>query len=293
MNVGKWMIGAAFVGLVMLLMPAAAKASMVSVGNSIKLDANEPGKQGTFGLDNQTTGNSFLVFCLERHESFSPSATYTVTNLSTRSSETGRELSGYSAWVYNEFLATVGAATTLSGNHPLGMSWDDAANTFQMAIWAGMVDAPNGSITKNHVGTSLDTDAGNTKTGAELQDGQTQSGFPTFDLDWLTDATDDDSSLFDELDLTFADFEADTAWHTAVGWNGANIDDLYNLTGTYRVMTIVDSVTGKRAQDQIVNIGDPPPIKTFGEIPEPGSLAILFGLMCCAGGYRHVRRKLA
>lgn len=88
----------------------------------------------------------FLTFCVETHEYFSSSGSrFDILGTSTSTVTTGRQLTGYAAWVYqSKFLALgispdTNPSTTISGLN--GVSFADAMNAYQFAVWSGIVDA--------------------------------------------------------------------------------------------------------------------------------------------------------
>jgi hypothetical protein len=87
-----------------------------------------------------------LAFCVETHQYFTPGGirpgynTFNIDGIGTQSVNTGRVLSGYSAWVFTKFESLNLPLSGVSGAAPGGYSWASVLNDYQNAIWAGMVD---------------------------------------------------------------------------------------------------------------------------------------------------------
>lgn len=88
--------------------------------------------EGPFRADADGTANDFFTFCVERTEYFYPGTTDYEFRLpvgnANKSSQTGRILTGYAAFVYNKFL-----------NQDLTSLSSGTRDIYQKAIWAGMV----------------------------------------------------------------------------------------------------------------------------------------------------------
>jgi hypothetical protein len=95
------------------LVPQSAMADTISVGDTIKLDwassNHNPANGGPFLLTDLTTSDTFLTFCLEMNEYFSPGGEMKVNTISKEAVQGGNgggnpdPLRGKSAWLYLHF----------------------------------------------------------------------------------------------------------------------------------------------------------------------------------------------
>jgi hypothetical protein len=93
----------------------------------------------------------FLTFCVERTNYFSNGFVFNIDQIGPITATGNKRLTGYSAWVYQKFLKIeqlngFGVGTLPTGTYaikPSGaattVTWQNAFNAYQTAIWAGMV----------------------------------------------------------------------------------------------------------------------------------------------------------
>lgn len=124
---------------VALLAGAQMASAQVAAGSVVKLDTSLPGSQGPFAgsvVSGPGAGGSFLSFCLEKYETFTPgsnlyvkSVTGATTNAAWGSygASTSDPLSNATAWLFTQY-----STNTLSGFSATSSS---KANSLQNAIW--------------------------------------------------------------------------------------------------------------------------------------------------------------
>jgi len=104
---------------------------------------------------NASAIKTFLTFCLEKNEHITP-GTYNTTGgdkvdiaaFNIKSMNTGRFLSGYTAWVYDSFLKSSFDATNAAAN-PAAMI------AYQNAIWAGLSNSQTPTFAAHTPGTNV------------------------------------------------------------------------------------------------------------------------------------------
>ena len=223
---------------------------------------------GVSSHTNQTPSFDNLVFCVETHEYFSSGGSwFNVTGVGTSTQRSGRLLTGYSAWVYEQFKSLAGTnGADPSHGFPTGLtvggySMGYVMNRYQDAIWAGMV-ADNGtgrnSIVLGDVG-ALDSEYGSYY-GSPISLGV--------------------GSVFDTLGIGTNDF-------LASNWVGAtDAAKLRNVAG-YGIIQI--NVDGYWGQDQLFVIGQNRPVPV---VPEPASV-VVWSVIGAGAGLGAVRRRRA
>jgi hypothetical protein len=207
---------------------------------------------------NHTAANlvmSELVFCVETHRYFNSGGSwFDVLGTSDRTVDTGRYLTGYSAWVYTTFRATyTSGGLPLDPNDGHGALSGNDANLYQNAIWAGVVGKTGGNF---------DAVGGATSEYAAFYGSALTNWAP-----------------YDGIGISYQNF-------LASGWPGAVGTDeqakLRNL-GSTKVLNIDDG-THYWGQDQIVMLGGGN--NENSTVPEPASVLIwsAIGLLTLVGG---------
>ncbi len=136
----KTIAGAVRATLAVALLAGAQMASaQVAAGSVVKLDTSLPGNQGPFAgsvVSGPGAGGSFLSFCLEKHEAFTPGSNLyvkSVTGATTNAAwghygaSTSDPLSNATAWLFTQF-----STNTLANFSHTSSS---KANSLQNAIW--------------------------------------------------------------------------------------------------------------------------------------------------------------
>jgi hypothetical protein len=190
---------------------------------------------------------SFYTFCVERgeHVSVNPPTWYDIAGIDTTSHVSGtRALSGYSAWVYEKFLAKV----ALEGFDPHESNDNRViAGDYQEMIWAGMLtfdDADgDGSWDSDELFTADVGGAGSENEGVDLE-ADRYDGF------------------------SYAEFLDDEGWWgDELGDNPTDTEKL-SVTKLYRVINL-QTADGSVAQDMTILTQEP-----VSGVPEPASLLI-------------------
>lgn len=198
---------------------------------------------------------SFLTFCLERREYFYSGERFNIAGLEGTTLDTGRNLTGYAAWVYEQFRAlglTPATTTAQLAAKPIpgGLSsWGHALDLFQNAIWAGVV------------GSDWIVGGGN----AELP---------------LTFSLNDD---YDDLGISYTYDFLPSTW---AGGPSTLLQERLEELGNYRVIQI-DPLPNEHGQDQMLML-EP---EDQGYTPEPASLLIWGCIGGVAAGLNWYRRR--
>ncbi|MCX7424629.1 MAG: PEP-CTERM sorting domain-containing protein [Planctomycetia bacterium] len=207
---------------------------------------------------------AFYTFCLERYEYFNPPNWYDIESLPQSSVASNRAMTGYSAWVYNQFLVNVRddiihprdnleATKTLIGH-------------YQEAIWMGMVPYTNVGGTAGRYDPGVDTlnvEPGGA--GAELVGNANNADLVAAGID---------------LNSFYA---AWSWWHDAP--HATNFEKLA-VVQSYGVISVQDN-SGTLKQDMEMLHGEPVENIT----PEPASLLIWSVLGIGSAGLAWSRRR--
>jgi hypothetical protein len=208
-------------------------------------------------LHNGRTPDTYLSFCVESKEYFWPGHTYEVQQLAgidpKKSSKTGRTLSGYGAWVYNQFMANAIPFSAIPANKGLQL------NLVQQAIWAGMVGDELGVGVMDTTGWDW---AGGNRNTAHLGDFK---GAEFGISDW---------TAYNNLGIGYSQY-TQSLWFVNQG---------ASYTGNVVLLNLIDPDRNIGdpyyfAQDQL-GLGGPP--ESSGFVPEPGSM-IVWALLGCLG----------
>ena len=257
--------------IVVLCAPAMAA---IQSGNVFELNwpdwpsSTPRGSEGPFHMIPRAGGAdvNYYTFCVETTEYFSPGSWYQVGKtvpggisggINTASVRTGRDLTGYTAWIYSMYRGWDGWHLPSAFN----VMSTDLYNALQYAVWAGMV-TKGGAVGDSH---------------AEQQIGPASSylgrGWTEVDLEGLG--------------IGYSNF-LDSTWG-GPGTVPGTIGETTKLAclGSVRVLNLYgwDSATGTYdlpAQDQL------------GVVPEPLSVLVWSLLGSCSfgfGAYRWYRRK--
>jgi hypothetical protein len=206
--------------------------------------------------------NPFLTFCVEVREFFYNGQVFDIKGFSDVSVSTGRTLTGYSAWVYEQFI-TLGLTPSSSPAPINGVAFGDAMNAYQYAIWSGMVDLNGGVIDASYLGSIA-----NSEYGAEFPGGT------AYELHTNT-----------TLDVLGIDYDTFLAPSNS-DW-GAN--EAARLLNTGDVDAINIDGDGAWGQDQLIVIT----ISHHDDVPEPASLIVWTVLGAGAAGLALRRRRAA
>ena len=202
-------------------------------------------------------GYDFDTFCVEITEHIILGSTYHVTDISTQTVLTGKNLGSFAAWLYTEFLEPA-----LSGGLGLSPILGDSSIPFSASV-AADVNAVQKGIWKS-MGWS---------------DSQISGALTTTP----------DPTLYSNLQAAYA---ADTDW-TGFAAADANLNQ-GTYTGNIAIMNLIGpNGSTVNAQDQLVwddTIHPPPPPGT-SPVPEPLSVVVWSLLAMCMGGVSTQRRR--
>lgn len=125
-----------------MLLAASPSPSMASVqvGDHIKVGDGLGSPGGIFHIDDLNIPGSpdFDTFCVEITEFINDTSTFAVENIGLITSQGGKTLSSYSAWLYNRFLDRATNGFTSSFN----VTFSSDINALQLAIWLGIGYTP-------------------------------------------------------------------------------------------------------------------------------------------------------
>jgi hypothetical protein len=208
--------------------------------------------------------DSFFTFCAQRTTTFSPGTRYDIKNLEVRTLQEAKVLTGYSAWVFDQFNQKV--LTSAIDPRINTTANNDIMGVYQAAIWMGIV----GWTDDNGDGIFQGTEALDAVGGSTAQ----LVGDPNSYSIGL-------ASLASEH-ITYADFLADTSW------TPGSEDTEYDMLRTWRGIQLmnVQGNSGSDAQDQMIAYGGP-----LSAVPEPASLVVWSVLAGGAAGFAVSRKR--
>ncbi len=265
----------------------------ISPHDDIKLSGSQSGTNGGpftlyYDLDHtrsQGPGNyvnpagfssvdQFQTFCVEYNEEFSPGTVYDVKSITDGSLQTGRDLTGYAAWVYKTYLDNIANITT---NSEKAM--------FQAAIWGGMVNpsAVAGTIA-GEIGSHTTSEWANAPA-------TWYSGAISPPLDGSNNLDLNATAFSDVLGDATVDISYDTFLGQMSTWSAgayANNDDsnaALLFTNGYHILNLSNTTNTAKVQDMIVS-----PANTLS-VPEPASIVVWSLLAGGAAGVGVSRRR--
>lgn len=276
-----WMV--ILTGVVLLGISSAALAS-VDFEAGMWYRVQHPGGYGSEGpfkmeyygttktATTRDASKDFWTYCVERAEFFSPGSYYqfAVNDAQNLSSNTGRRLTGYSAWVYNKFRAGEIPIGTLTGHTATG-----DYNTVQLAIWAGVIGQNADVSLQANIGKIVLADWNSYSSGITATVVRSNNK-PFQGAEWGYSPANTAAmwNQFDALGLGWDDFQNST-WFGSYG---------YVSTGGTPVVLLFNN----GVQDFLGTIGNV--VIEENGVPEPASL-IVWSLLGCLGVSLAWRRR--